>query len=173
MLLKEIADLLPYEFENSGDGAVFHDKVGNKIGVVFENSTLKLQTRSLFISNVAFGVLAEGAKNTSENLDQSLTNAGDIRKVISTVGEIISSNSEVRDEADLVILAGADKAAKRRAQIYLVAFLDIKDKKKMPRFYRADEIKFPNSVIAVIASSTDLTQEELEFVKDNLKLEKA
>lgn len=173
MLIKKIADLDPYKFESSGDGAVFYDKVGNRIGVVFEDSTLQLPTRALIVFNVAFGTLDPNKRNEAGNLDQSLTNAGDLRKVISTVGEIIASNRDLCDNADLVILAGADAAAKRRANIYTIAFLDMKDKKKMPRFYRTDDIKLPNGVIAVVAGSTDLTPEELQYVKDNLSVVKS
>ena len=69
-------------------------------------------------------------------------------------------------------MAGSDAAAKRRAQIYLIAFLDLKDKHKMPRFYRADGIKLSNGTIAVVARSIELTPEEEQFIQDNLQLEK-
>lgn len=172
ILLKEIADLLPYEYKLEGDGATFYDKVGNRIGVVFEDYDLRLPARKLRVFNVAFGTLQPGQQNVNSNLDQALTNAGDIRRVISTVGEIVASNTDLREGADLVVMAGADAAAKRRAQIYLIAFLDLKDKQKMPRFYRADDIKLPNGTIAVVARSIELTPGEIQFLKDNLRLEK-
>lgn len=171
MLLKEIADLVPYEYQQDGDGATFYDKTGNRIGVVFEDYELELPARTIRVFNVAFGTLKPDQQNRTVNLDQALTNAGDIRRVISTVGEIVAGNADLRDNADLVIMAGSDAAAKRRSQIYLIAFLDIKDKKKMPRFYRADTVKFENGTTAVVAQSAELTPQEIEFIKNNLRIE--
>ncbi len=150
MIIKEIFNVQPYHFKVDGDGYSFIDKAGNRIGVIFEELDVQLPDRTLSLVNVSFGALKPEQKNAHENLDQSLTNAGDLRRVFSTVGEI-TTQSKVARECDLLVMAGADEHAQRRAEIYLIAFLDLRD--KMPRFKKASKIKLENGSIMIVAQS--------------------
>ncbi len=165
-LLKEIANLEPYPYKSSGNGAEFVDKAGNRIGVVFEYVDLDLPTRTIEVLNVCFGVLQPGQKNDATTIDQSLTNAGDIRRVISTVGEIIVANRRVQDQVDCIVLAGADEAKERRQQIYAIATQDIIN--KLPRFKdrKFGKITFSSGAVGIYSLATDLTAEETPDARD-------
>jgi predicted transglutaminase-like protease len=171
-LLKEIANLEPYPYTVSKAGAEFLDKAGNRIGVIFEFFDLDLPTRAIKVVNIAFGVLKVDQKNAIENIDQSLTNAGDARRVISTVGEIIVSNKRVQEEADCIVLAGSDKAKERRQQIYAIATQDIIN--KLPRFKdrKYFKITFTGGAMGIVSLALDLTAAETEFIKTHLQVNK-
>jgi hypothetical protein len=170
MILQEILGLQPYPFKIEVDGATFTDSASNKIGVVFEDNELTLPDRTLSVVNVSFGILKTHQKNIAVNLDTSLTNAGDARKIFSTVGAIVEANNLLKN-ADIVVLAGADAFKERRAKIYMIAFLEIRDK-KLQRFYKAEQIRTSNGTIALVAQSVELTDEERKFIADNLQLSK-
>lgn len=172
MLLKEIANLAPYPWKTSGDGAEFHDKAGNRIGVIFEFFDLDLPTRIIEVVNIAFGTLKPDHKNTPANIDQALTNAGDIRKVISTVGEIIVANKKIQTSTDCIVLAGSDEAKERRQQIYAIATQDIIN--KLPRFKdrQYQKITFANGTMGIVSLALDLTADEIEHIKTHLDVSK-
>ncbi len=171
VLIKEIAGLEPYNFISCGDTAEFTDAKDNRIGVIFEFIDLNLPDRVIEVCNVAFGVLNPEESITMKTINQSLTGANDLRKVISTVGEIVVSNTRAQ-ATDVIVLAGADDAKERRQQIYAIAALDILN--KMPRFKRPNKFKIANGdgAVGIFSPALDLTPEEIEFIGTNLSVTK-
>lgn len=169
-LLREILNMTPLPVKWQSNTQARFVMSDETYGILLEVQELTLPSRKIDICNVSFGRLKDDKKDVSEdNLDRSLTNKGQTRTVLSTVANACVANNTVLN-SDIVVLAGADQAREKRANIYLLGISELSNAIKS-QFKHTLRFKLGNAQVVAL-SKIDFDDEELNFITSNLDIQK-
>lgn len=173
MILREILGLQPLDFKwlTPNVRATFND--GKRtIGVLIDELSLDLPSRTLSLVNVSFGTIDGKTFQSEDDLDTSLTGTGAARTVFATVAAICKASKTLQD-ADLICLGGADEHRERRAVLYSIAWSEVKQ--HLPKFQdvKPQRITTATGAILLVLSSVQLDLEERNIVLNSLNLVKS
>lgn len=173
MILREILGLHPFEFKwvENGIRAVFNDGIQN-LGVLIDDLSLDLESRSLSVVNVSFGVIKGETFQDEDDLNTTLTASHSARKVFSTVAAICKESS-ILQNANIICLGGGDEHKDRRSVLYSIAWNEINH--SIPKFkgIKPVKLKTDSDSILLIMSSVELSKDETEKVLSALNFVKA
>ena len=179
VLLKELLDMeaLPFKWIDTERCVFKFNDI--KFGIYAEYQELDLGkiewegsdlgNKKIEIANISFGIFKTSFTNSSD-LDTSITNFGKPRTILSTVAEACLGNQQIIN-SDIIALAASDQAKEKRFSIYQLALSEIRQKIKV---FRNENflIQTENGTKIVLLSKVILTDEEKEFVKEKLGIDK-
>lgn len=172
MLLYEILGVPPLEFKwISNTQGVFYFQ-NKKFGILLDEHTIRIPVtgRNISVVNIEFGLLIYPEREIEpNNIDKSLTNIGNPRRILSTVSAALVTNNHLKTN-DIIVLAAADQVKKKRMAIYSLAYSEINHSFREYKHYYQPRLRSGSEIL--ILSKTEFTEAELEFLGSKDVLDK-
>lgn len=170
MLLKELLDMIPLPYEWIDNIRCKFSLENKTYGIYLDDLELKLADRSLSVANISFGTFKESFKN-SNDLDTSLTNNQQPRKILSTVASALSNNKTLY-QYDILVLASSDQVKNKRLMLYSLAVQEIKNSNEKLKDCEIIELISSNGSKLIVLSKIKLDELEQKEILDNLGISK-
>lgn len=172
MLLRELIEIEPVPYKWLSNTIAEFNIDNEFYGICVEVIPIASSKRAYKFANISFGPVINIRESISpSNISRALTGKGKPRAVISTVADACIHN-RILMACDVLVLAGADQAALRRSNIYLLAYTEISY--KIPQFkhiYRPEILNKKTGIksLLVCISKVKISPEESKIILDQLK----
>ncbi len=166
MLLSEILDItqLPFKWLSNTIGTFEFNN--HQFGIVFEEFAFPLPRRKVSVVNISVGIVIDNTQPISQsNIDQTLTNFGNPRTILATVGNACVNNPHIQ-QYDIIVVAAFDQVKEKRISLHTLTISELLTHlKQYKRGYRAHT---PNNSILVVTSKIKLSQDEVNFISTEI-----
>ena len=166
MKLREIINLNPLPFNWLTDSTCIFEFNTVKYGILLESSKINVGSRVLRVGNIVFGRLKDENTPPSENnLDCSLTNAGNPRTILATVSDACVNNDFLKTH-DIITLGAVGFESSKRVKVYSMILPDLTS--HLTNFQHVYTANTQNMGKLIALSKSPLSEEEIDYISDTV-----